>query len=333
MQQLGMRGLRLAVVLTSLSSMTACVSNGNVKGYPPLAESWPAAPPPAEVVALPAIPSVPLDPPSAIAADPEAQRFHALRRLVEAGLEPADDAEQSRSANLGALLPYSAPPPADGLARPAPLQGIVDQIARLSVRPPSIAAETAAERGFLMESLLPLASTSRAAPARVERGALATGRDRVDTLARLGLVNLDERMRELAAIGQNEQVLATAPPPPPPPPPPPKKKPRPRKKPVGAEGGAKPGDVPGGAIPPSGKGPVGVHLLSMASDALTDKAVAALQKEFPELAPFQFKAVKTEIPELGTTYRLIAGPMPPAEAEKLCVALREKGQSCVVAGF
>ena len=137
-------------------------------------------------------------------------------------------------------------------------------------------------------------------------------------------------MMELAAIEQGERVLAKAPPPPPPPA---KKKPTRRKPPVGSEGGAKPGDVPGGAIPPKGGGPVGVHLLSMASDAMTAKAVDALKKEYPELAPLEFKAVKTEIPDLGTTYRLLAGPMPKDEAEKLCVALRAKAQSCVVAGY
>lgn len=327
MGRLGMRGSWRMAVLTVLAGLGLAACNNTVKGYPPQPESWPSAPAPAAMVAPPAVPPIPLEPPSAIASDPEAQRFYALRRLVEAGLMTPEEAETRRTANLGALLPYSAPPPAAGLARPAPLQNLADQIARLSVRPAAIASETAAERGFLMESLLPLEPRDRAVPARIESDALKLGRDRVDTLARLGLVSTDERMRELAAIGQGEQVLANRPPPPPPPPPPPKKKPR--KKPVTT----KPGDVPGGAIPPSGKGPVGVHLLSMASDTLTAKAVDALKKEYPELAPLEFKAVKTVIPDLGTTYRLLAGPLPLAEAEKLCVDLRAKSQSCVVAEY
>ena len=331
MRQFWDKGLRLAVVVVSLAGVAAC-GNRIVQGYPPLAGSWPdPPPPPLPAAASPVVPSVPLDPPATIAADPEAQRFNALRHLVSAGLISPDEAERRRTANLGALLPYSAPPPAAGLARMAPLQDIADQIARLSVRPDSIASETAAERGFLMEGLLPLEPKARTAPARIDAGALKMGRDRVDTLAQLGLVTLDERKGELAAIDQGEHVLASTPPPALPPP---LKTKRPvRRRPVGSDGGAKPGDVPGGAIPPSGNGPVGVHLLSMASDRLTDKAVAALQKEFPELQPLQFKAVKTVIPDLGTTFRLVAGPMPPADAEKLCVALRAKGQSCVVAGF
>ena len=78
---------------------------------------------------------------------------------------------------------------------------------------------------------------------------------------------------------------------------------------------------------------MGVHLLSMASDAMTDKAVDALKKEYPELAALTFKAVKTEIPDLGTTYRLLAGPLAAAEAELLCKSLQAKGQSCAAAYF
>jgi hypothetical protein len=323
------RGLRLALMLVAVACLPACGSKTMV-GYPPLAGSWPT-PEPQQVMPAPAaIPQIPLEPPAAIAGDPEAQRFHALRRLVEAGLEAADDALARRTANLGALLPYSAPPPAAGLARPAPLQNIADQLARLVARPTEIAGETEAQRGFLMENLLPLEPRSRALPARMDARALNIGRDRVDTLARQGLVTPEERMMELAAIEQGEQVLAKTPPPPPPPA---KKKPTRKKPPVGSEGGARPGDVPGGAIPPKGAGPVGVHLLSMASDTMTAKAVDALKKEYPELAALEFKAVKTEIPDLGTTYRLLAGPMPMDEAEKLCVALRAKAQSCVVAGY
>ncbi|MDO8605856.1 MAG: SPOR domain-containing protein [Phaeospirillum sp.] len=325
MQRVWVQRVRLVAILASLAGVAACGEPPSVRGYPPQAASWPTPPPPPpEVVAPPPIPQVPLNIPTAIAADPEAQRFYALRRLVAAGLATPEEAEARRTANLGALLPYSEPPPAAGLARPAPLQMIADQIARLSARPPALAAEAATERGFLLESLLPQEPKTRAAPARIAPDALKLGRDRVDTMARLGLVNSDERMRELATIAQGERVLANTPPPPPPP------KKKPRKKPAQA---LKPGDVPGGVIPPSGKGPVGLHLLSMASDHLTAKAVDALKKEYPELAPLEFKAVKTDIPDLGTTYRLLAGPIPAAEAEPFCVALRAKGQSCAVASY
>ncbi|OAN52400.1 hypothetical protein A6A04_00310 [Paramagnetospirillum marisnigri] len=269
--------------------------------------------------------------PADLATDPEAQRFHALRRLVEDGVVRPDEADARRNANLGAMLPYSMPSPADGLARVAPLQDIARRLGRLSVQP---GPATGAERDLLLDAVLPAQPRTRTPPPRGDAAALKLGRDRVERLAGLGLVAPDERHNELEAIGQREKVLANQPPPPPPEPPK-KKKPVRKKPPVGSEGGSKPGDVPGGAIPPKDtKGPMGVHLLSMASDNLTDKAVDALKKEFPEqLGALTFKAVKTEIPDLGTTYRLLAGPLSAADSEQLCKALRAKGQSCAVAAF
>ncbi|RAU23280.1 SPOR domain-containing protein [Paramagnetospirillum kuznetsovii] len=282
------------------------------------------------MIQAPLAPPVPLNIPAALAGDHEAQRFYALHRLMEEGVVRPDEAAVRRNANLGALLPYTAPPPAAGLSKPSPLQELATKLSELTVSP-SAAAQT--ERNFLLEGLLPSEPKLRGVPVRTDANALRIGRDRVSTLANMGLVSPAERDRELAAIGYGEQILATAPPPAPPPPPV-KKKPIKKKPPVGSEGGAKPGDVPGGAIPPaSGKGPMGLHLLSMASDSMTDKAVDALKKEYPELAALTFKAVKTDIPDLGTTYRLLAGPMAQAEADQMCKALRTKGQSCAVAAY
>ncbi|EME68448.1 hypothetical protein H261_18350 [Paramagnetospirillum caucaseum] len=278
-------------------------------------------------------PDVRLNVPSVIAADPEAQRFLLLRQLAEAGLVSPEEAGTRRNANLGALLPYSAPPPAAGLGRTVALRDIADRLSRLSVpaanMPPSVRQ---AERDFLMDSLLPAEPGLRTPPARLDGTALATGRRRAEDLARLGLVEHDEFQREMAAILIAERALANAPPPPPPP----KKKPV-RKKPAipdgGVPGATRPGDIPGGTQPFNPKGTLGLHLLSMASPTMTDKAVEALKKEYPELAALEFKAVKTDIPDLGTTYRLMAGPLSGAEAETLCQALRGKGQSCAISNF
>jgi hypothetical protein len=318
--------------LVAVLALAGCTQNV-VWGLAPPAESWPTPPEPPPPAAQIRIPKVALDPPATIVADPEAQRFHALRKMAQAGLVTPQEVEDRRAANLGALLPYSAPPPAAGLGRPAPLQDLVDRLARLSALNPRPGSEQAAQRDVMLDGILPANPRARALPARLDADALKLGRERVDALARTGLVNADERMRELATINQAERELANRPPPPPPP----VKKPVKKKKkaPVGSDGGAKPGDVPGGAIPPKAKGDaqLGVHLLSMASDSLTDKAVDALKKEFPELAPLSFKAVKTDIPDLGTTYRLLAGPMSRAEADSLCTQLRAKAQSCAVADY
>lgn len=318
----------MALLVVSLSP-AGC---SGVVGVPPPAESWPS-PPPEIVREIVRYPEVRLSVPSVIAADPEAQRFLLLRQLVEAGLVTPQEAGTRRTANLGALLPYSAPPPAAGLGRPVALRDIADRLSRLSVPaadlPPSVRQ---AERDFLMDTLLPAEPATRTPPVRKDTTALATGRRRAEDLARLGLVEHDEFQREMATIIAAERELANAPPPPPPP-----KKKKPRKKPAipdgGVPGATKPGDIPGGTLPFNPKGTLGLHLLSMASPTTTDKAVDALKKEYPELAALEFKAVKTDIPDLGTTYRLMAGPLSGADAETLCRALRDKGQSCAISNF
>lgn len=328
------RASRLALLLAVLPAVVACgekTGSDGIMGVPPPTAAWPA--PPAEVVVEPVrYPQVRLEVPAAIATDPEAQRFLLLRQLVEAGLVSPEEAGTRRAANLGALLPYSAPPPAGGLDRSIGLREVADRLARLSVPQAGAPASVRqAERDFLLDTLLPAESPQRAAPARVDAGALGLGRQRVEDLSRLGLVATDERDREMAAILDKERALAAAPPPPPPPPP--KKKPPRRKAATVSPPPTKPGDVPGGTQPVTPKGTLGLHLLSMASPTMTDKAVDALKKEYPELAPLEFKAVKTDIPDLGTTYRLMAGPLSGAEAENLCRALRGKGQSCAIANY
>jgi cell division septation protein DedD len=320
-------------VIALFAVATGLAACGGIVGIPPSPASWPT-PPPEVVREQIRYPEVRLNVPSAIAADAEAQRFLLLRQLVEAGLVTPQEADARRNANLGALLPYSAPPPAAGLGRPAALRELADRLSRLSVPVAGLPASVQkAERDFLMDTLLPAEPAARTPPARKDSAALAIGRRRAEDLGRLGLVEYGEYQREMATIIAAERELANAPPPPPPPP---KKKPT-RKKPTipdgGVSGATKPADVPGGTISFNPKGILGLHLLSMASPTTTDKAVETLKKEYPELAPLEFKAVKTDIPELGTTYRLMAGPLPGADAESLCRALRGKGQSCAITNY
>ncbi|SEH34904.1 SPOR domain-containing protein [Magnetospirillum fulvum] len=327
-----MRCVRTSVLVSAaaLLALSACVDS--FRNQPPPPGSWPAPPAAAAVTPPPpAPPAFTLDIPVGIAGDTEAERFQALRGLVDAGIVAPAEADPRRAANLGALLPFDQPPPAAGLDQPLPLADLTNRVAQLSG--PTAPPNQAAERDLLLDRLLPLAPRQRAAPARRDAEAARLGRARIETLAAAGLVSPDEKEREIKAIDQVDQALAMAPPPAPPPPASTRKKKSPRAKPAAVETGQKVGDIPGGAIPASGKGPVGVHLLSMASPTTTDKAVEALKKENPELASLSFKAVKTVIPDLGTTYRLLAGPLAPAEAETLCRTLRTRGQSCAVSGF
>ncbi|MFD2233953.1 SPOR domain-containing protein, partial [Phaeospirillum tilakii] len=312
--------------------------------------------PPAAAPAAAAAPTLTLDIPPGLAADPAAQRFAALRALAEAGAVGADDAETRRNANLGALLPYDQPPPAAGLDQPAPVAEMAARLAQLAGQPGGIG-----ERDLLLDRLLPAAPRQRALPPPRDPAALQRDRDRTGTLSGLGLISPEEAARERAAIAAIEQSQPTRlTPPAAPAAQPAHAKPAHAKpahakpahaRPAGdkparakaapvppavtaeAAAEAKPAEAPGGAIPAGGKGPVGVHLLSMASPSTTDMAVAALKRDNPELAALTFKAVKTVIPDLGTTYRLLAGPIAPAEAESLCRTLRTRGQSCVVSDF
>jgi len=326
-----MRCVRTSVLVSAVALLSLAACAETFRNQPPPPGSWP--PPPAAVSAAPlppAAPSFTLDIPDGIAGDPEAERFQALRGLVDAGIVAPAEAEPRRAANLGALLPFDQPPPAAGLNQSLPLTEIGNRLAQIGG--PAATPNNTAERDLLLDRLLPRTPVQRAAPARRDAEGTRLGRARIETLASVGLVSPDEKEREIKAIDLVDQTLATAPPPAPPPPPVKKKKAT-RHKPPAIEPGQKVGDIPGGAIPASGKGPVGVHLLSMASPSTTDKAVEAMKKENPELASLSFKAVKTVIPDLGTTYRLLAGPLAPAEAETLCRTLRTRGQSCVVSGF
>ncbi|CAA7624882.1 conserved exported hypothetical protein [Candidatus Terasakiella magnetica] len=331
MQQLWARGFRLAAICGLLALAAGC--GDKLKGVPPSSTSWPLP----DMEGMPPLPPVPprtlaLIIPPAIAGDPEAQRFALLKRLVEEGLDPPADADARRAANLGSLLPYSAPPPAAGLDHSIAVQAIGDRIAGLGQNPSGPEAAFSGERSFLLDSVLPLVPRVRAKPARNDLEAFKLGRERATALMEVGLIDDDERARELAAIGAAESVVSATPLPPPTPPAPVKKKAGGKKKTAGGET-AKSGDVPGGVVPVNGKGPMGLHLLSMASANLTDKAVEALKKEYPELGGLEFKAVKTVIPDLGTTYRLLAGPVPAGEVEALCKSLRSKGQSCAASSF
>jgi hypothetical protein len=362
MNEPSLRILRLAVALAAPFGVAAC------EGVPPPAAAWnsfapPAAEPPtafdepipgplrevfpgqgrlspggasAEPLAMvggAALPPPPPPPQEAVAAldgDAEAQRFLLLRQLAQDGLIGSDDAAARRAANLGALLPYSAAPPAAGLDRPVPAQTIANRLLELLAGGGGgVASARAAERAFLLDTVLPLKPAAKAPPVRGDAAALREGRARIDTLAAAGLVDADERNRELAALARADQVLAELPPPPAPAKPV-KKKAKRRPAAIGHAQGA---GVPGGAIEGGGSGPMAVHLLSMASPDLSGKAWDALKRDYPELAPLEVKTVKTAIPDLGTTYRLLAGPLTPADAEQTCRTLRGKGQSCAVTRF
>lgn len=283
-----------------------------------------------------------------LAGDFMAQRFLALKRLAEMGVVPVDDAAARKDSNMGALLPLTAAkPPATGLDRPIPPVGeVVERVADLA-RPKKAGDDRsrAAERGFVLDSLLPKQPAARQQYAPPDLFSLRKLKERLGWLEDSGLVTPEERTRETAALddlaagGTLPELFS-------PPQPPEPVKPKPKKKAGLGRGQRMPGGVSGRleVIPsPPGveapklaagaKGPAGVHLLSMGTAIHGEKAWDALKKEHPELAELGYKVSRADLGDLGATYRLVAGPLEPVQAEKLCATLKPRGQTCTPTPF
>ncbi len=85
------------------------------------------------------------------------------------------------------------------------------------------------------------------------------------------------------------------------------------------------------------------HLLSMSgSEVAAVEEVGARWSQIKigqirELTPHpnaeRLFVVKVDLGQMGVTWRLIAGPLDPPAAEKLCATLKAKGQECVPTPF
>lgn len=306
----------------------------------------PPVPPPPEAVPFPAGRLAPEQAEMLLAGDPMALRFLALKQLAARGLVPVDDVGARKDANLGALLPLTAPePPAAGLE--APLPPLADMVARFDGLSRSAVRGTpesrAAERDFLAEAVLPKAPAKRQSYSPPDITSARKLQDRLGRLEDAGLITPDQRAGETAAVdklvagGTLPEVLE---------PPKAPEPPKPKKKTTSGRGNRMPGGVSGkleiipspyGVDAPKlasgAAGPAGMHLLSMGSAAHGDKAWEALAKEHAELAGLGHTVSRADLGELGVTYRLIAGPVEPARAESLCAALKARGQQCTPTPF
>lgn len=327
--------------------MAAALLEQPVTQPPPVPRPLPLAPSD-PALAVPANRS-PAEAETLLAGDPMALRFLALQQLGARGLAPPDEVTPRRDANIGALLPLTAPqPPATGLDRPIPpLDQILDRFSALTGRQGAADkgtdASRAAERGFMLDALLRKQPAARMALSPPDQVAARQVRARLDRVQAAGLITPPEHEAEAAALAA---LTATLPESATPPAPPPKKKTT-----AGATGSGRGQRFPGGVsgkleIVPSPPGiaapkvtagfagPVGVHLLSMGSAGHGDKAWEALKKEFPELTPLSFKVSRADLGDLGATYRLVAGPLGnAAAADKLCADLRAKNQTCQTTPF
>ncbi|MBI5162651.1 MAG: hypothetical protein HY985_01975 [Magnetospirillum sp.] len=294
----------------------ALAAQGALPPFPAVAEDDSPSPFPAAAVPWPTAQQQ-------LAGDPAALRFLALRQLAEERLIPNAEAAARRDANLGALLPLTAPlaSPVGLEVPPPPVEEVVQRFRELGGPGPA----TPAERTWLLDRLLPMLPPARQPLSPPDAAAARQVLQRLNRLAEAGLISPVEQMKELAAVqslldsGLLPETLA---PPPPPVVAPPKRKAT-RKVP----------SVAPPALPAAFGGPAGVHLLSMAAAGYGDIAWTALTKEHAELAGLTFKVSKADLGELGVTYRLIAGPLEPKAATALCAALKPRGQSCTPTPF
>ena len=304
---------------------------------PPVAEAPPPPPPPPS----PFPPARVTGPEAAelLANDPMATRFLVLRRLAEDHLIVPDAALGRMAANKGALLPLTEPlPPAAGLDRPLPpLEGIVERVRALSAgKGKGSDATRAAEGNVLLDAVLPAKPAKRLPLSPPDNAAARTLADRLTRLEDVGLITADEHAHERQAVeelitsGRLPEVLMPPPPLPSPPAKPAKAKPRRNFKP---EFLPNPAGSEAPKLKAGSKEAGGIHLLSMAAGNHGEQAWTTLVKEYPELAALGYKVVKADLGDLGTTYRLIAGPLDAMAAERLCGALRGKGQSCMPTPF
>ena len=249
-------------------------------------------------------------------------RFRLLKRLLDEGLITADEYGRRRAANVGALMPYAATnPPARGLDRPPPgeaeviarLKSLSDQLEAKALTP----AEQAAERGVILDALLPAQPRELEMPPaplhNVMEAAGAVGR--AERLRGAGLLQPAEAAAERAAIERQldgGSFYAAAPAP-------------------TRHANARHAKSKGKAAAGNGGSPA----LILATAPSEDEARATWDKikaKYPE----ELGAMNATIRQVGggakaPRWRVVAGPVESnAEARRLCKALKLYRQSCTV---
>ena len=260
-----------------------------------------------------------------------AGRFRILKRLLDEGLITPDEFSARRAANVGALLPLSAPVPAPSLERPIPHDNqIVDRLRALkaAVEAREMApADQGAERAVILDGLLPAQPRARAMPPLPPKDMLdaAQAVGRLERLRAAGLITADEAGKERAALDHALQAQLAG-------------------RPVdGTATGLRYGRIPAAApqspvsaqpLPAAGSA-WGVSLALSKSESGAKVAWEKIKAKFPmELGDKQFVAHRIELRGKGVRWRVIAGPLDGKEAaRKLCVALKLHRQSCDPALF
>ena len=247
-------------------------------------------------------------------------RFKTLVALRNQGLITPEEYNTRRQANIGALLPLSAPPPAAGLDRPVPsteqISGRLRAIGRgLEMRAISV-AQHSAERSMILDAMMPAAPVSVANPGRPPQGLLQAA-DSVRWLEQLredNLISSDEYVRERAAI---EAAISPAP-----------MAPAARMDASPTVMSSSPAEM---AAPVKLSGPQpAVHLASYRSRKDAERGWSQLRRAHKdELSALQSNISKINLGAKGIFFRLKAGPLPDkSSADDLCRQLKARRQFC-----
>ncbi len=236
------------------------------------------------------------------------RRFKTLQTLLDNGLITRDEFDQRRNANLGALLPYTAAPPATNLDLPAPSPSeVVDRMKALvaAYQARSISAtQQQTERTIILEALLPGPAAKRADAPQPITGAVQAAEvvGRITRYREAGVISADEetkaKAKVMAALQAHDAAIAAA-----------------------QKG-----------IPTSITGQ-GIRLGTYGSEESASKGWAALQKRFPtQLGQLQSKIEKIKLRRGGSVWRLYAGPVADKKtALEICHAIAGRRQSCTPA--
>lgn len=256
-----------------------------------------------------------------------ADRFLLLRKLRDDQLISPEEYNIRRAANVGALLPLTQKPPAQGLDRPPPPAAQVeDRLKALQQALQSRAIsdrEQALERDTILDALMPAKPTALAPSEAPPSDAMAAA-DRLRQIERLrtmGLITDAEAKAEQNAVEAAQRRatnsgymgVTTLPP-------------------ETSGGGPKMLVPEGGAETVPLADQVSVHLSSYRSMALAQSGWNDLKKRYrAELGGLQPNIHKVKVPGKGDYYRLYAGPLGSrTKADAVCRELRRKKQFCSV---
>ncbi|MDA8231911.1 MAG: SPOR domain-containing protein [Magnetospirillum sp.] len=277
---------------------------------------------PGEMVALP---------PPTDAEDNLATRFRVLKRLLADDLVTPEEYAARRNANVGALLPYSSPPPAAGLDRAAPPDAeVVDRLRALTAdveHREMSPGEASAERTVILDGLLPAKPEATAVPPLPPKDVIAEAKlvGRLERFRGQGLISTEEEAREKTAMdramggaapaGATASGLRYAAPPD-----------------AGAPTALAPAAAAAGTAVQSAPAPGswGVGLAWAGDERAGRKAWEGIKARFPEeLGAKQAVVTKVALKGKRVRWRVVAGPFDSQDAAGgMCKTLKLHRQAC-----